>query len=59
VVKEASAEDSHGVHQSHVIRLVVLLRVFNVLVMDGTVPYFGFAGLHPNRPNSPEARVAS
>ena len=34
VVEEAAAKHAYGVHQCRVMKLVVLLRVFDVVVMD-------------------------
>jgi len=45
VAEEAAAEHAHGLRQYCVMKLVVLLRVFDVVVMDkaATVEFYLFA----------------
>lgn len=61
VAEEATAEHAHGVRQCRVMRLVVLLRVFDVMVMDeaATVEFLFSAGFRLSRPNSLVAKAAS
>ena len=47
MAEEAAAEHAHGVRQRRVMKLVVLLRVFDLVVMDeaATVEFHLFAFL--------------